>query len=447
MTTITATQNVNQVNLTATQSGVSVSLQPVIIVDGDAGATSFLALTDTPVTYTDQAGKVVKVNATEDGLEFDDPTSAVPTLQEVTDEGNVTTNDVSVKTLTISQFGGIFKIESISSNLRILSVLNPSLGIINDTNGFGFGNGSNFATLRQNLITANRTYTLPDKDGTFAMLDDIPSGGVDSVNGQTGVVVLDADDIDDSATTNKFATAAELAQIATNESDITTLEGNRLLEVQAGSNITVDNTDPLRPIVSSSGGGGATKQKQVIQIQNEWRDTAYPNWTTFNAGTLYFFPTANAVNDDGSGTPLVTQSQSGIMIPKGYKVNKITWNHLVTSSGEFEILCLLGKPSDTTGDGYEVFANGDFQGLGSSNYSSKMNLFELYRDLFYNNSVNPFTAANSTQYKRELILDNTGGVNEAADNDAQLMIFLRRIESPELAFRVRFVASIEIEEI
>lgn len=30
------------------------------------------------------------------------------------------------------------------------------------------------------------------------------SGGVDSVNGQTGVVVLDADDIDDSSTTNKF---------------------------------------------------------------------------------------------------------------------------------------------------------------------------------------------------------------------------------------------------
>lgn len=47
---------------------------------------------------------------------------------------------------------------------------------------------------------------------------DAPAGGggaVDSVNGATGAVVLDADDIDDTATTNKFATAAELAQIAT----------------------------------------------------------------------------------------------------------------------------------------------------------------------------------------------------------------------------------------
>ena len=36
-------------------------------------------------------------------------------------------------------------------------------------------------------------------------------GAVDSVNGQTGVVVLDADDIDDTSTVNKFATAAQLS--------------------------------------------------------------------------------------------------------------------------------------------------------------------------------------------------------------------------------------------
>lgn len=41
------------------------------------------------------------------------------------------------------------------------------------------------------------------------------SGAVDSVNGQTGVVVLDADDIDDTSTTNKFVTAAEKSDIST----------------------------------------------------------------------------------------------------------------------------------------------------------------------------------------------------------------------------------------
>jgi uncharacterized protein YgfB (UPF0149 family) len=37
---------------------------------------------------------------------------------------------------------------------------------------------------------------------------------VDSVNGQTGVVVLDADDIDDTSTTNKFVTAGDLTNLS-----------------------------------------------------------------------------------------------------------------------------------------------------------------------------------------------------------------------------------------
>ena len=44
---------------------------------------------------------------------------------------------------------------------------------------------------------------------------------VDSVNGQTGVVVLDADDIDDTLTTNKFVTAADLT-ILSNTSGVNT---------------------------------------------------------------------------------------------------------------------------------------------------------------------------------------------------------------------------------
>lgn len=43
---------------------------------------------------------------------------------------------------------------------------------------------------------------------------------VDSVNGQTGTVVLDSDDIDDSSTTNKFITQSQLDQITTNQTDI-----------------------------------------------------------------------------------------------------------------------------------------------------------------------------------------------------------------------------------
>ena len=51
-----------------------------------------------------------------------------------------------------------------------------------------------------------------------AKLDGIPSdaeaNAVDSVNTQTGAVVLDADDISDAATTNKFTTAGDISKLA-----------------------------------------------------------------------------------------------------------------------------------------------------------------------------------------------------------------------------------------
>lgn len=43
---------------------------------GSGGVTTFVALDDTPAAYTAEAGKYAKVNATEDGLEFDTPAGA-----------------------------------------------------------------------------------------------------------------------------------------------------------------------------------------------------------------------------------------------------------------------------------------------------------------------------------------------------------------------------------
>ena len=50
------------------------------------------------------------------------------------------------------------------------------------------------------------------------------SSAVISVNSQVGVVVLDADDIDDTATTNKFATSAELAAIVVNTAKVSNVD-------------------------------------------------------------------------------------------------------------------------------------------------------------------------------------------------------------------------------
>jgi len=57
-----------------------------------------------------------------------------------------------------------------------------------------------------NIKTVNTQSLLGSGDITI-------SGGVTSVNTQTGVVVLDADDVSDSATTNKFVTASDLTNL------------------------------------------------------------------------------------------------------------------------------------------------------------------------------------------------------------------------------------------
>lgn len=87
------------------------------------------------------------------------------------------------------------------------------------------------------------------------------SGAVDSVNGLTGVVVLDADDISDTSTTNKFATAGQLTKvdyITINQAvDLDTLESDVATNNAKVSNVTTNlsatATDSSLTINSSDG--------------------------------------------------------------------------------------------------------------------------------------------------------------------------------------------------
>ena len=72
------------------------------------------------------------------------------------------------------------------------------------------------------LITAgtNITVTYDDGLGTLTIAG-VAAAPVDSVNAQTGVVVLDADDISDAATVNKYTTAADISKLAAIEASAT----------------------------------------------------------------------------------------------------------------------------------------------------------------------------------------------------------------------------------
>lgn len=92
-------------------------------------------------------------------------------------------------------------------------------------------------------IVAGENITVDATDPSNPIVSATPGGGgaVDSVNGQTGEVVLDADDIDDTSTTNKFATAAEktkLGHIAVTQAvDLDAME-TKLATIETNADVT-----------------------------------------------------------------------------------------------------------------------------------------------------------------------------------------------------------------
>lgn len=89
------------------------------------------------------------------------------------------------------------------------------------------------------------------------------TGAVDSVNGQTGVVVLTATDVgaDTAGTGASQAASAVSTHVAASDPHpqyLTPAEGDARYErnLTAGANITIDRTNPAAPVISASGAGG-----------------------------------------------------------------------------------------------------------------------------------------------------------------------------------------------
>lgn len=102
----------------------------------------------------------------------------------------------------------------------------------------------------QDLGSGSITYDVGDlliHDGSVWEKAD-NSDSVTSVNSQTGVVVLDADDIDDAATTNKFVTAADVTKLGhisvTQAVDLDSIESDTTTnnaKVSADGSVTTHN--------------------------------------------------------------------------------------------------------------------------------------------------------------------------------------------------------------
>jgi hypothetical protein len=110
--------------------------------------------------------------------------------------------------------------------------------------------------------------------------------GLTSVNGQTGDVVLTADDIGaaEAIHTHTTANITNLDTILSGKADdlhthdigdVTNLQDildGKMNNLVAGANITIDSTDPANPVISSSGGGGGGEGGAVSSVNGQTGD-------------------------------------------------------------------------------------------------------------------------------------------------------------------------------
>lgn len=120
-------------------------------------------------------------------------------------------------------------------------------------------------------------------------------GGVDSVNGQTGVVVLDPDDLDDSATLHKFVSQAEIDKLAG-------VEDNATADQTAGEIEAIVNHDNLLGYVANEHLDWTQVGAGTIDPSNyDAGDVDGPASSTDNAIARYDGPTGKAIQNSNTG--------------------------------------------------------------------------------------------------------------------------------------------------
>ena len=173
-------------------------------VDLDASVASLLDgeicyAIDQDQYYQNEGGALVSVGATKtQGALADTSLQPLDNISTLTnDAGYITLGEVPVDAVT-------------SVNTQTGAVVLDADDIDDSATTHKFATAAQLSNADSATQPGDNVSTLTN-DAGFITSASVP---VDSVNAQTGVVVLDADDISDSATTNKFATQAELNSIA-----------------------------------------------------------------------------------------------------------------------------------------------------------------------------------------------------------------------------------------
>ena len=176
--------------------------------------------------------------------------------------------------------------------------------------------------------------------GQLTKIDGVESGAevntVDSVNTQTGAVVLDADDISDSTTTNKFTTASDISKLAGIET---------AADVTDATNVSAAGA----PIISSGAGTPSSTPSKVGDIYiDTTSDDAY-----IAVGTASSSDWEKSNDGAGSGSTDLSWTASTSTVSSSTGTNATLTNADSSNAG------LMSSSDKTKLDGIETGATAD----------------------------------------------------------------------------------------
>jgi hypothetical protein len=183
-----------EINVAKNIEEVEINVQPnvtQVIINEVNGGGGVKSVTGNIVDNTDPLNPVVDFTATDYDLEDFTNTSAdpfvreselpsptVPTLQEVTDAGAVTTADIKVNSLLIYEEANdeYISLNAFDDSVLIKTILDNK-NIVRFSQGvISFFNEDDFiGSFVNSDLTGNRGYDLPDKSGTIALTNDLSS--------------------------------------------------------------------------------------------------------------------------------------------------------------------------------------------------------------------------------------------------------------------------------
>lgn len=245
------------------------------------------------------------------------------TLQDVTDNGNATTNDIEANKL----IAGNLQLQpqgltDPSSANWTLEGIDSTLVVTPPTGGSYFPFALDVAQLAE-----QRTYTLPDEDGTVALVENLPPMGVQSVTGGTNITV------DNTDPANPEVSAPNM--VTTNTSQTIT-EHKTFSDGLSGS---FANFGPFANALSLSGDDTGDANRVVMNFLDQF--DSFQGSLGFNSATDSDFTWEN---DEGGNSLTLLESGGANGLQYDYSGGPGTVYH----SGNLNLGTLGGVPTSRT---------------------------------------------------------------------------------------------------